>query len=125
MNEHHSSCIRLVNVVFYAHHGVNREEHKIGGKYEVDAEMSFDYREAAGQDDIRKTVDYQLVYQKIKEVLTQKKYFLIEAVAHDIACGLMHDFPILDRISIRVRKRNPPVGGVCDYAEADYTVQRG
>jgi dihydroneopterin aldolase len=124
MNATHRSCIRLVNVVFYAHHGVNMEEHKIGGKYEVDAEMHFDYQAAAGQDDIRKTIDYQLVYKKIKEVLTQKKYFLIESVAHDIACGLLNDFPILQKIAIRVRKRNPPVGGVCDYAEADYSVER-
>jgi dihydroneopterin aldolase len=124
MSERHHSCIRLVNVVFYAHHGVNREEHKIGGKYEVDAELYFDYRIAAENDDIGKTVDYQLVYEKIRTVLTQEKYFLIEAVAHDIASGLMEVFPSLDRVAVRVRKRNPPVGGVCDYAEADYGIGR-
>ena len=33
------ATVRLVNAVFYAHHGVMKEEHKIGGRYEVDVAM--------------------------------------------------------------------------------------
>ncbi len=118
------SCVRLVNMVFYAHHGVLKEEHTIGAKYEVDAELSFDFSEAARLDDIKKTIDYGAVYRDIQEALTQKKYFLIEAVAYEIAHDLLRDFELLDRVTIRVRKRNPPVNGICDYAEADYSTTR-
>ena len=119
-----NSCVRLVNMVFYAHHGVLKEEHTIGAKYEVDAELSFDFSEAARLDDIKKTIDYGAVYRDIQEALTQKKYFLIEAVAYEIAHDLLRDFELLDRVTIRVRKRNPPVNGICDYAEADYSTTR-
>ncbi len=124
MQQQVQSSVRLVNIVFYAHHGVLKEEHTVGSKYEVDAELTFDFTDAAKNDDISKTVDYGAVYQKIREALTQKKYFLIEAVAYGIAVDLIRDFPILDRVAIKVRKRNPPVDGICDYAEADYSTSR-
>ncbi len=114
----------MTNIVFYAHHGVLKEEHTVGAKYEVDAELLFDFTDAAQNDDISKTVDYGAVYRKIRDALTQKKYFLIESVAYKIAQGLLDDFPLLDKVSIKVRKRNPPVDGICDYAEADYSVSR-
>ncbi len=117
-------CIRLVNLTFYAHHGVHKEEHFIGSKYEVDAEMHFNYSEAAKHDDISSTIDYRMVYEKIKNVLTQNKFYLIEAVAYTIAAELLNDFPVIDSITIKVRKRNPPIGGVCDYAEAVYTAKK-
>jgi len=124
MAKYARSCVRLTNIVFYAHHGVLKEEHTVGAKYEVDAELSFDFTDAAQYDDITKTVDYGAVYRKIREALTLKKYFLIEAVAYKIANDLMKDFIVLDQVSIKVRKRNPPVDGICDYAEADYSITR-
>lgn len=124
MTQYAHSCVRLVNIVFYAHHGVLKEEHTVGAKYEVDAELSFDFTDAAQNDDITKTVDYGAVYKKIRAALTQKKYFLIEAVAYEIAHDLLQDFPVLEKVAIKVRKRNPPVDGICDYAEADYAATR-
>ncbi len=121
MSNHLSSCIRLVNVTFYAHHGVHREEHVIGAKYEVDAELRCNITAAAEHDDITLTIDYGMVYEKIRKVLTQKKYYLIEAVAYTIAEELLRDFTTLETVTIKVRKRNPPIGGVCDYAEAEYS----
>ncbi len=111
-------------MVFYAHHGVLKEEHRVGAKYEVDAELYFDFTEAAERDDITKTIDYGAVYRKISQALTERKFFLIEAVSYEIARDLLGDFPVVDRVSIRVRKRNPPVDGICDYAEADYSISR-
>ncbi|MBL6957224.1 MAG: dihydroneopterin aldolase [Chlorobium phaeobacteroides] len=118
------SCIRLVNMMFYAHHGVHREEHFVGSKYEVDAEMYCNYSQAARNDDIAETIDYRVVYEKIRHLVTQKKFYLIEAVAHAIAMEFLETFHQLNSVTIKVRKRNPPIGGVCDYAEAVYSTQR-
>ncbi|TLU87702.1 MAG: dihydroneopterin aldolase [Chlorobium sp.] len=124
MTRHAHSYVRLVNMVFYAHHGVLKEEHTVGAKYEVDAELVFNFTDAAEHDDITKTIDYGIVYRTIREALTLKKFFLIEAVAYEIACDLLRDFPVLDKSTINVRKRNPPVDGICDYAEACYSAIR-
>ncbi len=118
------SCVRLKNAIFYAYHGVGEAEHKVGARYEVDAELYFDFSTAGQTDSLRQTVDYEQVYSKISKVITSRKFYLIEAVAKKIADELMQDFPILEAVHIKVRKRNPPVGGVCDFAEADYFLQR-
>ena len=124
MTLHAYSSVRLINMVFYAHHGVLKEEHTVGAKYEVDAELFFDFTDAARNDDISKTVNYGTVYKKIRAALTLKKYFLIEAVAFEIAEDLIRDFTVLDKVTINVRKRNPPLDGICDYAEACYSATR-
>jgi dihydroneopterin aldolase len=124
MNITSRTSVRLVNLVFYAHHGVLKEEHAVGAKYEVDAEMVFDFTQAAALDDISRTIDYGIVYAKIKNVLTHKRYYLIEAVAGDIVQELLGDFPLLSAVTIKVRKLNPPLNGICDYAEACFTATR-
>ncbi|MBO8093553.1 MAG: dihydroneopterin aldolase [Prosthecochloris sp.] len=124
VNSHPLSCIRLVNITFFAHHGVHKEEHFVGARYEVDAELFCDFSDAARNDDITRTIDYGTVYQLIEKIVTGKKFYLIEAVACSIADELLHSFRMLSRVTIRVRKRNPPIGGVCDYAEAEYTAQQ-
>ncbi len=76
------STVRLVNAVFYAHHGVMQEEHRIGGRYEVDVAMDFDFEEAAREDDLTKTVDYERVYRLVQELVTNNRFYLIERLAY-------------------------------------------
>lgn len=111
------STVRLVNAVFYAHHGVMEEEHRIGGRYEVDVAMSLDVREAAETDDLTKTVDYERVYALVREVVTGTPAFLIERVAWQIAQAVGEAYPAVAEVEVTVRKPNPPVGGPCDRAE--------
>jgi 7,8-dihydroneopterin aldolase/epimerase/oxygenase len=124
MSPAHRSCIRLVNAEFYAWHGVNSEENRLGGKYEVDVELNFDFRPAAIADDIGGTVDYQRAYETIRIVMTGRKAALIESLALEIATVLMQQFPALDSVTAKVRKRNLPLGGLCDYAEAEHRIDR-
>jgi len=124
MSANHQSCIRLVNAVFYAWHGVNSEEHRLGGKYEVDAEFRFDFRPAAETDDIGNTVDYQRAYETIRRVMTGRQVSLIESLAVEIATTLMQEFTVLESVTAKVRKRNLPLGGLCDYAEAEHRIDR-
>jgi 7,8-dihydroneopterin aldolase/epimerase/oxygenase len=118
MDHQSLSCIRLVNMVFYAHHGVLQEEHVLGAKYEIDAELFFDFSEAAQHDSIANTVDYGAAYSKIREIFLKKRYSLIESAAFDLAECLLSDFALIEEVTVRIRKHNPPLNGLCDYAEA-------
>jgi dihydroneopterin aldolase len=119
------STVRLVNAVFYAHHGVMQEEHRIGGRYEVDVAMDLDFEEAALEDNLEKTVDYELVYRQVQELVTNNRFFLIERLAYLIAGKVMETYDFVESVAVTVRKPNPPVGGTCDCAEAVCRVQRG
>lgn len=119
-----SGTVRLVNAVFYAHHGVMQEEHRIGGRYEVDVAMDLDFTAAATHDDLSKTVDYERVYALVREHILGNKFYLIEKLAYRIAHAVLLGFPVVERVEVTVRKANPPVGGPADRAEAVYRVSR-
>ncbi len=119
-----TGSVHLVNAVFYAHHGVMQEEHRIGGRYEVDVEMDLDFEDAARTDDLQKTVDYEAVYRLVHRIVTQNRFYLIEKLAYLIAEEVLDAYTFVERVEVVVRKPNPPVGGTCDRAEARYRRRR-
>ncbi len=116
--------VRLINAVFYAHHGVMQEEHRIGGRYEVDVAMAVDFEKAALEDNLARTIDYEAVYKVVKKIVTENKFYLIEKLAYLIAEEIIEHYTIVLGIEVTVRKVNPPVGGPCDRAEAVYRRDR-
>ena len=111
--------IRIHNAVFYAYHGVLSDEQSLGGKFEVDVDLYVDLRRGARTDDLKQTVNYERVYDFIKQLVLGKKYLLIEALAETIADGLLAGFERLDKVVVRVRKPSAPVKGVIDYVEVE------
>ena len=114
-----SDVIRLHNAVFYAYHGVLSDEQTLGGKFEVDVDLHCDLRRGAHSDDLKQTVNYERVYDAIKQLVLGKKYFLIEALAETIGDGLLKEFRRIDTVIVRVRKPSAPVKGVIDYVEVE------
>lgn len=119
-----TGTVRLVNAVFYAHHGVMQEEHAIGGRFEVDVSTDLDFGEAARTDELSKTVDYERIYQLVQRIVTENRFYLIEKLAFLIAQAVLEEHPIVEVVEVTVRKPNPPVGGTCDRAEAVYRSER-
>jgi dihydroneopterin aldolase len=119
------ATVRLVNAVFYGHHGVMQEEHRIGGRYEVDVAMDLDVTAAAETDDLTQTVDYERVYALVREAVMGQKHYLIERIAHRIAHAVLEASPRVEHVEVTVRKPNPPVGGPSDRAEVVYRAARG
>ena len=120
----HLGIIRIRNAVFYAYHGVLQEEQNVGGKFEIDVDMWCDISAAAETDSLQRTVDYEKVYAYLHQIVLSQKYYLIEALAHTIAVGLLRDFPPIERVMVRLRKPHPPVRGVVDHVEVEITLQR-
>lgn len=120
-----NDIIRIKNASFYAYHGVASDEQNLGGKFEVDVELHGDFSAAGEHDNLKLTVDYEAVYAVIKKTITQKKYYLLEALAKSIIDRLMEQFQLIQAVKVTVRKPHPPVKGVVDYVEAERTETRG
>ncbi len=109
--------ITLKNCAFFARHGVYTEEQTMGQRFFVDAVLDVDPGGALERDNIEGTVNYGEVFQLIEQVVTEQRFYLIEALALTIAQSLRNQFEQITRASITVRKPNAPVPGVLDYVE--------
>jgi len=118
------TTIRIRNASFYAYHGVASDEQNLGGKFEIDVELQADLLAAMQNDDLKRTVDYEAVYALVKTIATAKKYYLIEALAKTIIDGIIRSFPIVEIVTVKVRKPHPPVKGVIDFVEVEVTGHR-
>jgi dihydroneopterin aldolase len=118
------NVIRIKGATFYGYHGVRSEEQSVGGKFEADVDIYTDFSEAAGKDDLHKTVDYFEVYSFMNNLAISQKYYLIEALAMKIADELLKKFQRINKVAIRVRKNNPPLGGVADCVEVEVIKER-
>ena len=118
------STVRLLNAVFFAHHGVMQEEQRTGGRYEVDVAMDLQFEEAARRDDLSRTVDYERVYHMVQDLVISNRFYLIERLAYLIGQRILGEFKMIQRIAVTVRKPNPPIGGTSDAVEAVYRATR-
>jgi dihydroneopterin aldolase len=118
------NIIRIKNATFYGYHGVLSEEQSVGGKFEADVDIYTNFSEAAKKDSLKQTINYQKVYSFMYKLALEKKYYLIEALATNIADELMKKFVQIDKIAVRVRKHNPPMGGVVDSVEVEVIKSR-
>ncbi len=118
------NIIRIKKVTFYGYHGVRSDEQSVGGKFEADVDIYTDFRKAAKNDDLKETIDYHKVYSFMYQLALEQKYYLIESLAMKIADELLKKFDHIEKIAVRVRKNNPPLGGVVDHVEAEVIKER-
>jgi len=112
--------IRLVNMAFFGHHGVDPEERRAGRKLFLDVDLALDLHQAGRQDELGRTVDYVAVYQAVQRAQASRQCLLLEGLAEHVAQALLAEFPV-SKVTVRVRKPEVPVGGVLDQVEVEIT----
>lgn len=115
--------IRLTHMVIYAHHGAHEEERTLGQRFEIDVELALDVEKAATEDKLESCVDYGKVYHKIHDAVTEKKFYLIEALAQHITDKILHEFDVME-VTVRVRKPSVPIKGSIKHVEVEITRTR-
>jgi dihydroneopterin aldolase len=119
-----TNIIRIKKATFYGYHGVRSEEQSVGGKFEADVDIYTDFSDAAKNDSLNQTIDYHKVYSFMYHLALEQKYYLIEALAAKIADELLIKFTAIQKVAVRVRKNNPPLGGVVDCVEVEIIKER-
>ena len=112
--------LTIKNLVFYGYHGVQDFEKELGGRFEVDVKIQYPFSRCASEDTLHKAVDYQAVYAVVKEMVTGRKYHLIETLASHLAEALVGQFEV-DEITVILRKKKVPIDAVLDYVEVEVT----
>lgn len=107
--------VRLEGMEFFAKHGFYSEEQKLGNRYSISVGLYADIEQAAQQDLLHATVDYEQVYQIVAKHVQQPAR-LLEHLAYRIAKSILEAFLQVQTVEVEVSKHNPPLGGLCAKA---------
>src|SRR5258705_5598160 len=107
--------VALEGLEFHAYHGVYPHERSSGNKFEVDIIVETEFQEAAFQDDLSGTINYEDLYALVKSEMN-KPSKLLETVGHAIAEKILTSFASAINVEVKISKFNPPIGGVCKKA---------
>lgn len=110
--------ISLENMRFHAHHGLYEEETLIGNNFILDImiDANTDGASVIQQDNTPKvvnTINYEWVYEVCRTEMS-KPQLLLETVIKRIVAGLKTHFPNMHTVQIKIKKLNPPLGGVIE-----------
>lgn len=108
------SVISIEGMEFYAYHGCFKEEQQIGTWFDLDLFMDVDTTEAETTDDLSNTVNYLSVYQVVKREMAIKSK-LLEHVGNRILKAILQEFPEVQHAKLKIKKKNPPLGGKIDF----------
>ena len=101
--------IGLEGMEFKAFHGVYDEERQLGGIYVADVLVYTDASGAMEGDDLGGTINYEKLYSIVSKHM-EEPVKLIEHLAYKI----LQDVRVLvggeDKIRVKIRKLQPPVG---------------
>ncbi len=102
--------IRIDNLEVYAYHGVYPEENEQGQEFYVNAVLYTDTRRAGLSDELELSTNYGEVCHFISEWMQQHTCKLIETVAENLAKEILFNFPLVQEVTIEIRKPEAPVG---------------
>jgi dihydroneopterin aldolase len=113
--------IRLKEITVFPRLGVGELEKEWVQKVTLDVELHLDLGAAGRSDDLRRTVDYQRVYELVRKVSEEREYHLIEALAERIGIAVREQFPVR-RVVVRVRKLSLPFDAHLSCVEIEMSV---
>ena len=102
--------VDLENMEFFARHGCFEEERIIGNRFIVNLRMEVDVDKPAISDALSDALNYQQAYLLVKKEMEQPSN-LLEHVANRIVNALYKEFSQLKKVTVKVSKMDPPVGG--------------
>ena len=104
-----SDKILIKGIQALGYHGLLEDERKNGQLFIVDAEVELDLSEAAKNDDIKKSVDYNALAILIHSEITGPAVNIIESLAHRIGIKALEAFKEIDEIKVTVHKPKAPI----------------
>lgn len=95
--------IRITDLEFFFRVGVPDEERAKPQRLLINLEMQYDLQLAGDTDDLKNTIDYFAVVQRILGLGKGREWKLIEALAEEIATIVLKEFST-DSVVIEVKK---------------------
>lgn len=117
------SCIKIEELEVYAYHGVYPEENEKGQTFYVNAVLDTDTRRAGLLDELELSTNYGEVCHFITKWMQEHTCKLIEAVAEQLAYGILQTFPLVHAVELEIRKPQAPIG--LPFGSVSVQIKRG
>ena len=99
------ATIRLEGLSVFGHHGARPYEKEAGQRLEVDLILEPLSSASETSDKLADTIDYDLLYKLVREVVEGKSFHLLEALARATADEILERFAIR-KVTVRISKQN-------------------
>ena len=99
------ATIRLEGLSVFGHHGARPYEKEAGQRREVDLILEPLSSASETSDKLADTIDYDLLYKLVREVVEGKSFHLLEALARATADEILERFAIR-KVTVRISKQN-------------------
>ncbi len=103
-----------------AHIGVPKRERETPQPLIVDVVLSADLDSAARADDVRRTVDYKIVVDKVRKMVEESHCKLLEALALRLCQGILEDRRI-GSVTVSVQKSPETLKGKLGHVVIEMT----
>jgi len=104
-------AILLHGMTFYGYHGLHPEERRLGQRFVVDLEASYEIAAAGQSDDPSLIISYSDLYRLAREVVQGPPRQLLETLAEEIAARVLGTFPAIETVTVTVWKPGAPIAG--------------
>ncbi len=95
--------LSLKNLQFTACHGCYEQEKTQAQPFVVSLDMFFSIKEAAAADDLNLTVNYAALYGRLKQLVEQNSFNLIETLAEKIADLALNE-NLVNKVQVEIQK---------------------
>lgn len=112
--------IIVKNIKAYGYHGALTEENILGQNFYADVILYKPLQAAGLTDDLNKSISYVDVYYDVENIIKNKKFKLIEALAEMIAHTLLVKYST-EKVEVEIRKPGAPINGNFDYVGVEIT----
>ncbi len=103
--------ITLSGMEFFSHHGYYDDEITRGNKFVVDLSLTTDTTEAGKTDDLETALNYETVYELIKQEIANRSN-LLKHISQHMIDRIKKEFPQIEHIELTIAKFNPPLKGI-------------
>lgn len=116
--------VSLYDMLFYGFHGSMEVERELGQKFLVDIVLTFDVKDAVASDSPDKTISSYAIYQLTREIVTERKFSLIETLAYNVGKAFFEKYPELLQILVRIKRPNLYLSGIVGGAEVEMELKK-
>lgn len=106
----------IKNLEVYGFHGFEPDVDKSGEKYIISAVLSLNLKEAGDTDRLENTIHLVRICREIAEIFGENKHKLIERSAEELSAHILLNYPMIQHVSISIKKPWIPAGMTIDYA---------